>query len=292
MIGSGGKIGGTPPGVATTPPQESASTPAAKGDGTAPRNVADQFERGVTTHAGKTSAPQALEHEGTGSAALLRMARENPQAARELVARFAQQATNALTQVQREMAAARSLIEQLAKERFAAKATEQQSRKLRAQREKLAAIKLRHQLAARKMALLQQLAGKLGDPRLDEELDRILSRHSKLKSGWGRRHDLLSLGESLYGDLPETPEHLKKVVRAQVQYRGRGEHVGERLEELSPRRIFSEIMARTIDGTTARSVTPDAGATRGELGRSVQVYGRFLDGIADDLDDDPFDSED
>lgn len=288
MIGSGGKIGGPPPEVARTPAQEPTTTAKPAAERAATPTTKDQFERSAGTG---RAAPQSIERESTNTATLLRMARENPQGARDLVSRFAQQATGALSDAQREMAAARAVLEQLAGERFSKKACDAKRKELRAQREKLAAIKLRHQLAARKMALLQQLAGKLGDPRLADELDRILGRHQKLKSGWGRRHHLLSLGESLYGDLPETPEHLKKVIRTEVRPGAGAEKVGAELEELSPRRVFSEMMARTLDGTPGRISPPDAAAGRGELGRALQVYSRFVDGVAADGETDPFEDE-
>jgi hypothetical protein len=260
--------------------------PATKGEKKAPH---DRFERGASTS--RSGTPSGLNtsgvagHESTQSSNLLELARQDPATARQLAASFAAQAGLCLTDIERELAAARLVLDRLAKERFSRKAIDASRRELRKQREHLAALKLRHQLAARKMALLEQIAGKLGDSRLDNEIDRILNRHKRLKTTWGRRYHLLSSGTSLYGDIAETPAHLSHVVKTAVRATGCGEQIGEALEQLSPRRRLADLMARTIDGTPPSKTETSSEVRNSEWGKALKDADRFGD-LFDD--EDPF----
>lgn len=292
-----GKVGG-PPGssprvisgesVVPAPPKEAPATakPAAR-----PQGPSDQFES-AGARAGSAAAhgpAGALSREATGTTNLLQLARTNPTAARQLVASLASQAAAALAEVEREVVAGRNMLSQLAAERFGKTARERAAQDLRRQREKIASLKLRFQVASRKMALLQQIAGKLGDPRLDEELDRLLQQHRKLKTDWGRRFHLLGAGEALYGALDDTPEHLQHVIKTEVRAGARSGEIGDALSDLSPRRAMSEMIARTIEGSTPAPAAKSASARRGELGKSLQNYSFFTELVDQAMSKDPFD---
>jgi hypothetical protein len=295
MIG-GGRIG-TPPGGGLPPVVPETSTkdthPAAKEPTVkSPAAPSDRFEKAEArgTKAQPTAGrPSTISGEASGSADVLRLARENPVAARHMVAQLSAQTTATLSEIERELVAARAVLDKLAAEKFTKSAREKMGKEVRKQRDKLAALKLRFTMSTRKAALLQQVAGTLGDPRLDQEIDRLLAHHHKLKSDWGRRHHLLSVGGELYGDDVETPEYLKQVVKAEVKGGSHGEEVGNTLNQISPQAVIAELIARTIDGTT-RTATGEkpAAALRGELGRPMQSYAMLTDLLDQSLADDPF----
>jgi hypothetical protein len=293
MIG-GGRIGtppggGLPPVVPETTTKDTHPTtkePAAK----SPAAPSDRFEM-AEPRAGKTAGgrPSALGTEGSGSTDVLRLARENPVAARHMVAQLSAQTTATLSEIEKELVAARAVLDKLAAEKFTKNAREKLGKEVRKQRDKLAALKLRFTMSTRKSALLQQVAGKLGDPRLDQEIDRLLAHHHKLKTDWGRRHHLLSVGGEIYGDDVETPEHLKQVVKAEVRGGIHGEEVGNTLSQISPQAVIAELIARTIDGTTRQTTAEKpAAAMRGELGRPMQSYSMLTDLLDQSLTRDPF----
>ncbi|MBI5507926.1 MAG: hypothetical protein HY903_04125 [Deltaproteobacteria bacterium] len=291
MIG-GGRIGnppgtGLPPVVGETaakeapaPSKEAAAKPSAK--------PTDQFEKAEPRSTRGAARPTALGPEFSASTDVLRLARENPAAARQMVAQLSQQTTATLSEIEREMAAARALLEKLANERFSKSARDKIGAEIRRQREKIAAAKLRFAMSSRKAALLQQVAGKLGDPRLDEEIDRMLAHHQKLKTDWGKRHHLLSVGAEIYCDDADTPEHLRQVIAAGVRAGNQGEAVSNTLQEISPHAVIAELIARTIDGTT-RDTVPEtqAPALRGEYGRPLQTYAMLTDALQQSLTTDP-----
>ena len=209
-----------------------------------------------------------------------------------MVAQLSAQAAATLSEIERELVGARALLDKLAAEKFTKAAREKLGKEIRKQRDKIAALKLRMAMSARKSALLQQVAGKLGDPRLDEEIDRLLARHHKLKTDWGKRHHLLSVGGEIYGDDAETPEHLKQVVKAEVRGGVRGEEVGNTLNQISPQAVIAELIARTIDGTK-RTTTAEksSAALRGEFGRPMQSYAMLTDLLDQSLTTDPFEDD-
>jgi hypothetical protein len=98
----------------------------------------------------------------------------------------------------------------------------------------------------------------------------------------------LSVGGSLFGDGPETPEHLRQVVKAEVHAGLRSEEVGCALDEISPRAVIAELIARTLDGTTREADGGNDTAARGELGRTPQSSALLYDLIESSLGDDPF----
>lgn len=295
MIGHGGKVGGPPPGGA--PPvvkgESQVPTPADKtakdAGATKPAGGGDQFEAGRSRASGgaASSASAALGREASGTTNLLQLARNNPEAAKQLVASMGTQVKATLNEVEREIAAARQLVSKLAAEQFTKKAQDKLGAELKRQREKLAGLKLRQQVMSRRMALLQQIAGKLGDPKLDAEIDRILYRHAKLRTDWGKRHDLLSLGDNFFSATDDAPEHLREVVKTEVRGAGQGAELGDTLHELSPQRVIAELIARTIDGSTRAEVLSSEQARRGEFGRSIQNYAFLSELIEGSLARDP-----
>jgi hypothetical protein len=287
MVGDGGKIGG-PPGV--PPPVQKSETQAPKSEQKGTQAPRDSFVKseGRAQQAGpKGQGPVPLGREMSGSTDVLRLARENPAAARQLVATLASQSAATLSEIEKALAVVRQMMEKLAKERFSKEARKKMAEQLKKEREKIAGLKRRLQMGLRKMALLQQIAGKLGDPRLEVELDRILNNHKKLKSGWGKRHHLLSIGSSLFGDTEETPEHLRQVLKTEARG-SNADELGETLTQLSPRAVIAELIARTIDGSTREESEDATAALRGEFGRPAQSYA-LLSGLFDDsLGSDPF----
>lgn len=292
MVDGGGKIGG-PPGAPLPIAAEKASVPAKQAEAKPQaKGPADQFEKADgRTKLAQGAQPNVLGAEISGSSNILRLARDNPAAARQLVATLAAAAATTLSEIEREMMAARLMLEKLAKERFSKEARREKAKELKAHRDNLAALKLCLAIGARKMALLQQVAGKLGDPRLDSEIDRLLSDHSKLKTDWGRRHHLLSVGSSLYGDDAETPDYLRQVVQTEVRVGNHGRELGDTLRAISPRRVIAELIARTIDGSVREVDEVDDSVKRGEYGRSVQNYGMLADLLTDALGRKPLDED-
>ncbi|MEO0811219.1 MAG: hypothetical protein AAFY60_00050 [Myxococcota bacterium] len=286
MVGKSGKVGGPggPPLLGTDSPAEMPGK-ASK----APAKPNDSFSRASRAQAPNVPAQNSgFTRDVTGASNLFQLARANPEAAKQMVASLTSQASATLSELESARVAAQAVMEKLAKEKFTKEAVKKQAEELRKQREKISSLKLRHQMASRKMALLQQIAGKLGDPRLDDEIDKLLSQYKKHKTDWGRRYNALAMGQSLYGDLADTPEHLQEVVKANVHPVGRARELGEAFEELSPRKVISELIARSIDGST-RVVERDAqtAARRGEYGKSVQNYAFLSEIMEDSLGRDP-----
>lgn len=279
------------PPVAQPEPAAQPQKPAAPAPAQAPPSPSDRFEQTQAARSGAPGSPTAMtseSREARGATHLLQLARTNPVAARQLVASLMGQSAATLAEIEAELAAARSLLGQLAAESFTKAAQAKVSDELRKRRERIAGLKLRQQLASRKMALLQQIAGKLGDPRLDDEIDKILQQHRRLKSDWGKRHHLLTLGSNMYSADDDTPEHLRYVVQTEVRSSARSDEVGEAMAELSPRRVLSDMIARTIDGTPAPPPEKHAAARRGELGKSIQNYTFVSDLVDASLKSDPF----
>ncbi len=289
MIGGGGNIGMRPPGA---PPPKVADPPApaatTQTTDPAPRAPSDQFDKSVRPRLdGGPGATNRLAREASGPTDLLELARHSPAAARQLVATLASQSAAALSEIERELAGARALLEKLAAERFAKAARDQTAEELGKHRSHIAALKLRYAMTSRKAALLQQLAGRLGDPRLGDEIDRILGQHKKLKSRWGRRQHLLAAGEALFGEHRDTPTHLREVVNTDVRGSGAAASVAEALHDVSPRRIISEVIARTLDGSE-RTKGAHVEALRGDYGRALQHYALLADLLEGTLERDPF----
>jgi hypothetical protein len=292
MVGGGGKIGG-PPGVPPpVTPETTSKAPQPDGKPTAMQQgrATDSFEKAAArTFDAGGARPNALGPESSGSTDLLRLARDNPAAARRLVATLASKSATTLSQIEAEIAAARVVLEKLARERFAEEARNQKRAELDAHRRKIAALKRQLATGARKMALLQQLAGQLGDPRLDHEITRLLGHNDKLKTDWGRRHHLLSIGSSLYGDDAGTPEHLRRVIKAEVRGTRQADDASETMQELSPRRVIAELVARTLDGSVREPREPYDDAARGQYGKSMQGYALLADVLDAALARDPLD---
>jgi len=301
MIDGGGKIGGGPsrptglaPPTATPPPTAAKPEPAPKSaDGKpAAARPSDSFEKAAQRPSAKAAESLAAEH--SGSSDLLALARASPAAARQLLATIAAQAQKNAAKLDQELAGARATLEQLAAQRFAKKALDEKKKSLRQKRDRIASLKTRINLGERQMALLQQLAGKLADPQLAEDLGRFLGDHAKLQTDWGRRHHLLCLAQAFYGVDEETPEHLREVVRADVRPGPLAEVVGDAIPEVSPRRVIAELIARTLDGSVRERgdtgevrVKPVPGV-RGEHGNALQSWATLGETMAAALGRDPF----
>ncbi len=256
------------------------------------KSPGDHFETATGKHGVNPSSLQSLGGERTGATDVMRLARDNPAQAKQLIATMKAQQGGTLARVKNELEGARMMLQQLGAEKFSKKSMKENGAKLRSIRERVSKLKLRANLAGRKMALLQQLAGKLGDPRLDEELERLLRNHDKLQTDWGKRHHLFSLAELLYCDLEDSPDHLREVVKANVR-NGSGEEIGEALQQVSPRRVISELIARTLDGSmsAADSAPGDNLGQDGEYGSALQTWGALRNTMTQALSREPFNAK-
>ena len=182
------------------------------------------------------------------------------------------------------------MLEALASDRFSAEAREKVGRNLRRAREKVAILKRRYHTTRRKIALLQQVGGHVETPSLEHEIDRLLSNHYKLTTDWGRRFHLLTLSDTLYGTEEAAPEHLQDVVKAEVSVGAGGYEAATTVSQISPRRMVSELLARTVDGTEREPNSKAEAALSGEYGRSLQAYALLAGALEQALTKDPFGS--
>jgi 2-polyprenyl-6-methoxyphenol hydroxylase-like FAD-dependent oxidoreductase len=104
MIGGGGKIGGGVPPSSRIERSVATDSGKAGNDGPAAEKHSDSFERGAKAAA--EAKPQPLAKEASGTTDVLRLARENPAAARQLVATMAAQSATILSQIEQELAGA------------------------------------------------------------------------------------------------------------------------------------------------------------------------------------------
>ncbi len=253
-VGGGGKIGGGfPPQPLEGGPQKlgQKSVSSTQTSQSGPK-ASDAFEMS----GGRIRDPMVkdMSREPSQSADVLRLARDNPAGAKQLAATMRARSQELLGRIQQEQAGARAALEQLGAKKFSKDELKKRAEELRQKREKLMRLKTRHTMGERKLALLQRLAGRLGDPRLNEELDRLLGHHDKLNTDWGKRHYLLGIGEYFFGDEEDTPEHLREVVRTSMRGVTHAEATSVALQKVSPRRVISELIARTIDGSTPASL--------------------------------------
>ncbi len=296
MVGGGGKIGGggRSPISAEQPPvarEQPAAKSSAPGKPVTAR-PADSFEKASRQASAKP--PGSMAAEQSSSKDVLKLARDNPAAAKQLLATIAAQAQKNNAKVQQELAGARGALEQLGAQRFSKKELEKKQKSLKQKRERISSLKMRISLGERKMALLQQLAGKLDDPELEEELERILGNHEKLETDWGKRHHLFSVAESFFGADEETPDHLRQVVKADIRPGPLAEEIGSTISEVSPRRVIAELIARTLDGsipeagTTGEGTAKPTPGVRGEHGQALQSWTTLGETMAAALARDPF----
>lgn len=264
MIGGGGRIGGPPPNPGAsqvqTPAEASATTSAGAAGKTSPGDKPgsvttggvsaprDGFEKGAALRAG-LGAPTAAGLGAEKMVNLHELARENPAAAKQMLATMQGQTDHAAQKLQSELAAGKVIVEQLSAKRFSKAALEEKRAELRRKREKLQAMQMRLRMTKRKMSLLQQLAGQLDEPELEEQFSRLLGNHKKLQTDWGRHHHLLDVADLFYGADEATPDHLREVIKAEIRAGSAARRVSERLESISPRRVISELIARTLDGS-------------------------------------------
>jgi hypothetical protein len=283
MIGGGGRIG-KPPGIADVP-KPAADAPVGTSSDAKPPVVGDGFEKGAKKAEGGRRGEPGLGKDGATLADVLRLAGEDPRAATKVVDGLRTQLKTTLGEVERELVAARQVVESLAKERFAKAARDQVGRELKKKRDAVGHLKQRYHATLRRAQLVEQLAGCLGDARVSSEIDKLVQQHRRLKTGWGRRFHLLSLGELLFGAAADTPQHLQEVTRAQVL--ANPYNAATVADELLAQRLITELLARTLDGTT-RSAGPErTDAVQGDHGATARSYGLLAELIEASLVDDP-----
>ncbi len=290
----GGKIGGRPPSAPRVPEdakiasKEAASKEAAPKTGKSSVASKDSFTKTSQQSSLTGRAGRAMGADAAGAGDLARLARQDPTAAKALVKTLTSRLATTLNQLDTEKAAAGAVLDRLGKEKFKKEALKKERGNLSKQRNKIRSLHLQNSVALRKLKLLKQIAGKLGDFQLDEEIDQLLSRHRRLGTKWGRRQHLFAAGEFVFSDIEGTPEHLRRVVKTAVRSGIKGEKVAETMGDISPRRLLSELMARTLDGSAPEKSQRDPSALRGEYGRSAQSSSMLLNLLEEAMAEDPF----
>jgi len=297
MIGNGGnRIGRPPAGVPDSAPKDVGGVPAKAASVATPAGPAgqtsakapDKFEKaGRGPHERVAVGATGLGRESAG-ADVLKLTRESPAAAIRICEGLLAQSRATLGDIERELAGARAVLDALVRERFSKEALAKSGQALREKRDKVAALKRLQQACARRMSLLQQVAGHLASPALEREIDDFWKQHGRLRSGWGRLYHVLSLGEALFSADVDAPEHLRDVVQTSIRASTHGAEVAEILGDLSPQRIIAELLARTLDGSTSDVTHHHPQVARGDLGRAMQSYALAMQLFLQSAATDPF----
>lgn len=176
---------------------------------------------------------------------------------------------------------ASTILDQLSAQKFSQAAVENARSELGALRERMAVTKHRMAIQKRRLRALKQLAGRVSDSRLAEEIAAIEARMEMMESDWGESFVGLGLGRVTYTpDNDETPEHLKKVVKTHVgntKKTADGKELGDLLSEMHPARIVTQVAAREIDKQPKKKLSEDVmqrvrKEKRGPHGRTVQAF--------------------
>jgi hypothetical protein len=285
ISGSGGgrRVGGPQGPIVPTPPAE-----VQKKDGVEqkqPQTPNDGFERGAASTPKKapdaTGPQMQVRIDGEQKFNdLLRQTRGDPKALTQLAStlnmaygRFAAELGNDKTK-------AGSILDQLSAQKFSAVAVETARQELGSLRERMSITKHRMAIQKRRLRALKQLAGRVSDSRLAEEIANIEARMELLETGWAESFVGLGLGKVIYTpDNPDTPPHLKKVVKANVgntKKNADGEQLGDLLSEIHPGRLVAKVAAREIDQAKkklSKAVLEKLRKEqRGPHGRTVQAF--------------------
>jgi hypothetical protein len=289
MVDGGGKIKGAPVPLPTTstvegPKEKSRTQGPAKA---LVKSPADHFERSISKP-GARQVPTLL-NEASGRTDLLRMAKDNPEGLKRLLTTMLKQQQTGLTKFEAEMAGMRALLENLARERFKKKAMSEKGREMLKRRQSLKSMKSRLHMGRRKMSLLSKLATAMGKAELSEAVDDLLARYGRLSRDWEKRRLSLEVAEYVYAEPDETAEHLQHVLRAKVMSGHRGQVAGDVMHEVVPTRVISELIARTLDGSTnARDVELEPEGSKGQLGETLEHWTAVRRMFLDTLRHDPF----
>jgi hypothetical protein len=294
-IGGGGRIGPNGPIV----PAQEADTPK-KSDGVDKHGgqaASDGFERGLGGKRGDSSKlqiPAKVEAEAKFNE-LLKQTSSDPRALAHLT-----QALNAVYgKYAGEFAADKAKVQTLL-DHLDGGALESVRSELASLRERMALARHRMATQKRRLRALKQLAGRVSEPRLAEEIANIEAELAAVELGWEATYVGLGLGKVTHGEQhADTPAHLRKVVKAHVQGMKKNpreaEEVGELLTEIHPGRAVAGLAARQIDG--APKVRPSQevlervrGEAKGKHGRSLAAYAalyELFDKVGEETDDAP-----
>ena len=175
-----------------------------------------------------------------------------------------------------------SLLDQLSGSKFSGAAVEQTRAEIASLRERMSFTKHRMAIQKRRLRALKQLAGRVSESRLAEEIASIEARMELLDTGWAESFVGLGLGKVIYSpDSEETPEHLKKVVKANVGNTKKNQdagELGELLSDMHPSRVVTKVAAREIDQDAPKKKLSDEvmqkvrKEKRGGHGRTVQAF--------------------
>lgn len=268
-----------PPSTEPNKREPTENKPAAPGDG---------FERS----AGAKRAPDKMGNETTAGAAaaprvesdqrfneMLRQTKNDPKALAQLAQTLTMTQARFAAEFNNDKSKAGQLLDKLTEQRFAQGAVEQTRAELGQLRERMHTAKQRMSVQKRRLRALKQLAGRVGDSRLADELANIEARVELLDTGWAESFVGLGLGKVIYSpENPDTPEHLRKVVKASVQNTKRAqdaEALGDLLSEMHPARLVTRVATREVAGEAPRSkeviaaVRKEAG---GAHGRTMQAF--------------------
>jgi hypothetical protein len=194
--------------------------------------------------------------ETTGEGSILKLVRENPEAAGRLLATMLAQTTAARGQIAREVEAAKQILAGLAAASFHRREVERAQRELRKRYDNISVLKRRLQLGLRKAQLLQQLAGSPSGARLDAEIERLVAQYRQLH-GQRRKMHLLDSAQLLFSEA-DMPDHLHDVQRQQVAASA-PDHLATEASQVSPRRVLAELIARNLDGSRPETRTRSHG---------------------------------
>jgi hypothetical protein len=135
----------------------------------------------------------------------------------------------------------------------------------------------------RRLRGLKQLAGRVPEPRLAQEIAAIEAELAEAGADWEQAEIGLGLGKVIYGEQnkEEVPQHLRKVVKAQVQglkkHASEVEGIGELLGEIHPGRKVASIAAQQIDGAKKPASKEVMEKVRAE---AKNKHGRTIGGFA------------
>jgi hypothetical protein len=225
---------------------------------------------------------------------MLRQTRGDPKALQQLAATLNLSFTRFSNEFSADKTKAAALLDQLATAKFSGAALDQLRGELASLRERMTLNKQRMAIQKRRLRGLKQLAGRVSDSRLPEEMAGIEARMEMLETGWAESFVGLGLGKVIYTpDNDETPEHLKKVVKTNVGNTKKNqdaEALAELLSELHPGRVVTQVAARELDQKkkklSEKVLDKVRKEQRGPHGRTVQAFAALYELFEHDLDED------
>ncbi len=283
ISGGGGRVGG-PPGPLSTPIAQDGQKKEVEQQQRQSQTPSDGFERGAATKkAPEPSGPQAPSIKLEGDQKfneMLRQTRNDPKALSSLANTLNLTYNRFASEFQGDKTKVSTLLDQLSQAKFSQAALEQTRGEIASLRERMSVTKHRMAIQKRRLRALKQLAGRVSDTRLAEEIAFIEARVELLETGWAESFVGLGLGKVIYSPgQDDTPEHLKKVVKTQVSHTKRqqdAEALGELMSEIHPARMVSQRAARELDGKAKRVSEEVLERVRkeqkGTHGRSVQAF--------------------